>query len=326
MKKILLSVVCLIVVAVQSAMAQNAKIILHHEGTVSIFRANQTNDALTAAVDGDTIYFNSGTFIGDITITKRVALIGAGDNQTLIKGYVDIAIENNTDALVARIMDGLYIDGDIRVNKAVKGMVIRKCTFQRIFFTDTTEESVIDRCWSLNNDYRSEGGIVLSSYVKGLIVNNSKMRTVTGDCYSSEAALFTNCNIYRLYFGHSTGKKLATYRNCIIEQMDFGDSYYDMTTTYINCLTWHLGNMEKSAAYNCYGTGLALVDDNTDCKLSDAELLEKGFVGTDGKPVGITGGETPFTLTTNTPKITDYSTVVDPETLQVTVNLKVTNK
>jgi hypothetical protein len=42
--------------------------------------------AVAAAASGDTILIAPGTFAGGITITKSLALVGAGAGQTVIRG------------------------------------------------------------------------------------------------------------------------------------------------------------------------------------------------------------------------------------------------
>ena len=112
--------------------------------------------------------------------------------------------------------------------------------------------------------------------------------------------------------------------NCILSGL--GSSQV-ATNTYINCLVRDGNNYISSAeSHDCWKYDTNPVDDNMDCVLTDEQLLSVGYVGTDGKVIGINGGETPYSLTTTAPKITEFSSAVDAETLKVTVNLKVSNK
>ena len=95
---------------------------------------------------------------------------------------------------------------------------------------------------------------------------------------------------------------------------------------YINCLCSSSSYMSWSNN-NCWNYGKEILKDNGYlCVLSDKELTDAGYIGTDGKVVGYNGGETPWTLETTAPKITEYSSEVDPQTKKVTVNLKVANQ
>lgn len=329
MKKMILFVVCLITMGMQSVKAQNAKIILHHQGTVSFYYPSQTQNALDAAVDGDTIYFNEGSFAGDITISQKVALIGQGNDKSVISGNVTISIADGESGLTARLLDALYISGTITIDKALKGMVVRKCSFHNISFNADISEAIVDRCYCRYYVTESTyGGILdgfyLTNYVRGLTVINSKIGFISGNASSPENAVFKNCNIRRLNFW-TNSKCMATYINCILGVMTMGQSNYDISTTYFNCLV-QSDYYKYSEYHDCWSVGQSLFDGSADCVLSDNELQEAGYIGTDGTVVGITGGDTPFTLDTDSPKITDYSSSVDPKTMKVTINLKVANK
>lgn len=318
MKKFMISMVCLMMAGIQSLNAQNAKIILQHNGVVSLYNANQTADVLSDAVDGDTIYFNDGAFAGGVSITKKITLIGAGDQKSSIKGDVTISIGEGEETLTARLMEGLNVTGTITVGKSIKGLQLRKCSFTDMRFNAPTEDGVLDRCFCMDDLYLSENN-------KSLIVNNSAIKYVNGNAPSAECAVFSNCNILELNNGYNEFC-LATYRNCIIGKWnDYYYEYSNATTTYINCLC--NGNFyNRSENYGCWNYDKAVLNDDYTCVLTSNELLEKGYVGTDGKVVGYNGGETPYTLTVKSPKITDFSSSVDPETHKVTINLKVTNE
>ena len=155
-------------------------------------------------------------------------------------------------------------------------------------------------------------------------VNNSTIYDIAWKAASAENTVFNNCNIGGFAYNVENAG-LATYRNCIIGGA-FSEG--DPTTTFINCLlaSWDCINGKES--HNCYiGTKDGILFDwNYDCIWSTVELTEKGYLGTDGKVVGIFGGESPFTMIPSSPKITDYSSSVDPTTRKITVNLKVTNQ
>lgn len=309
----ILFVVCLMIMGMQSVKAQNAKIILHHQGTVSFFTANNIQAALDASVDGDTIYLNEGEFPGDLTVSKDISIIGCGDWKSIINGNLTLAIKGN----ITHSIEGIYITGNLTVTEESKGLTLRKCVFYRIYFDKFTNDAVIERCW---------GSFLLSSNVGGLYVSNSRIAQIEGDAPAAENAVFNNCNIGNLFnrwytYGNSSVER-ATYRNCIIGS--WSDNHHDVTTVYINCLCGQ-NLYVNSEDHNCW-TLANIVDDNYNVTISVEELAEKDYLGTDGTIVGMYGGETPFSLQTTVPKITDYSSTVDPKTKKVTVNLKVANQ
>jgi len=317
MKKIAMVLACFALVSM-SMTAQVAKIALQHSGNVKLYDADQMSAVMTAAVDGDTIYLNEGSFTGDFTISKKVSIIGAGEN-TILTGAVTVNIPS-TPTLTAHLLDALNIQSSITFASPTKGAKIRKCQFVRLDFNATTEDAMIDRCYS-----RGEGSYSfwLSNYVKNLNVINSKIYSLRGAASTSSDANFINCNIYCIYNWYSSDNCRATYMNCIIKNCCYNNSNYDVSTNYVNCLCG-TNQYTFSVSQNCWNVSNSnLLNNNVECIYDDAYLQSNGYLGTDGTVVGITGGSTPFSLVPAVPKVTDYTIKVDPETKKLNVNLKV---
>ena len=317
MKKIAMVLACFALVSM-SMTAQVAKIALQHSGNVKLYDADQMSAVMTAAVDGDTIYLNEGSFTGDFTISKKVSIIGAGE-KTILTGAVTVNIPGSP-TLTAHLLDALNIQSAIHFSSPTKGAKIRKCQFVGLDFKATTEDAMIDRCYSRGEDSYS---FWLSNYVKNLNVVNSKIYSIRGNTADSSDANFINCNIYQItnYTGEYCN---AIYMNCIIRWwINGGSNSHSSSTMYINCLC---GTYQYtfSVNQNCWNVDNSnLLNKNVDCKFDDTQLQNNGYLGTDGTVVGITGGSTPFTLVPTVPKVTDYTIKVDPETKKLNVNLKV---
>ena len=111
MKKYLFLVICFAVLGISQAKAQAAKVALQHDGNVTLFNADELQKALDASVDGDIIYLNEGTFRGYVTISKKVSVIGAGENTT-IDGSLTVKSDGVlVDALQIRFV--LELDFDL---------------------------------------------------------------------------------------------------------------------------------------------------------------------------------------------------------------------
>lgn len=317
MKRIVMVFVCFALVSM-TVKAQTAKVALQHNGNVTLYDSDKLADALTASVDGDTLYLNEGTFAGDITITKKVCIIGSGKN-TILTGAVKISIPG-TPTLTSHLLDALYLNNTgITVTLPLKGLKIRKCQFYGLNFNALTEDVTIDRCYSKGNDTKS---FLLSSNIKKMNVINSKVWYLQGDAEYAGDANFINCNIYLLY--NYSSRCRATYMNCIVRSWNYIGSNYDSTTTYVNCLCGK-SNYDNSVNQNCWNyNNNSILDGNTDCSLSDDQLRSNNYLGTDGTVVGITGGTTPFTLVPAVPKVSDYTIKVDTQTKKLNVNIKVT--
>ena len=183
MKKMTFILACLTMAAL-SANAQISKVILQHQGNVTMYEPADIQTAITAAQDGDSVLLNTGEFPG-FTIEKKISVIGAGTG-TKITSNIAIAIPNKP-TLTANILEGLNVKDyvSISVNKPVNGLKIKKCTFYSISFSGIVNNVLIDRC-KIN-----KGGVILSEYVEGLDIKNSQVDHVEGDTKTNEPVV--NC-------------------------------------------------------------------------------------------------------------------------------------
>lgn len=317
MKKIFMTFVCLL--GVLGANAQTAKIALMHHGNATMFDSDELKSALGAAVDGDTLYLNEGTFTAGLDITKKVTLIGAGES-TRLTGDINIAIPG-TPTLTAHLLDAIYMtDGSITVKQAVNGLKIRKCKFRGMYFdADVAGSSLVDRCWSFMSD--NKGIVTLSEHTKDLSFVNCKIQELRGPAPTASSVTFQNCNIYQLNAPEGSQAVLATFVNSIITRFY---NYYDPNATYINCLWYTGGNAwEGSLKTNCWRDTDCYIESSTvETNWKSSTIKSKGYIGTDGEVVGIYGG-IPFTLVPSTPRITEGTVKVDTDKRQLNVNLKV---
>ncbi|MBQ7495588.1 MAG: hypothetical protein IJT75_07590, partial [Bacteroidaceae bacterium] len=96
MKKFVLSIVSLFLCASSFAETRQT-ILLLHEGTGRGFAPDQLQEAVNAAVKGDTIYLNEGIYplAGDtLTIDKEVNIIGVGIHTRLL-GTINVSIPDS---------------------------------------------------------------------------------------------------------------------------------------------------------------------------------------------------------------------------------------
>ena len=278
----------------QMVTAQVAKVTLSHNGQLTMYNADNLSLAISASVNGDTIFLNEGTFAGGIYISKAISLIGAGEN-TIIDGSVDITYSGT---LTARMLDALNITGSISAGSS-SGLIIRKCKFQS-FSCSSLTNALIDRCYCSST-------FSLNSGIKNMQVVNSVIDRPTGKASNVGDVVFVNCNILSTYYANYVK---ATFINSIVRNgYTQADSYFSYCRLYQDNGT--------NTMQNC-STGTF--------SWSNTYIYSPGKTGTDGTTVGITGGTTPFTLVPSNPKVTSYSLKVDPENKKLTVNVSVTAK
>ena len=305
MKKYLFLVICFAVLGISQAKAQAAKVALQHDGNVTLFNADELQKALDASVDGDIIYLNEGEFKGGVTISKKVSVIGAGEN-TMINGKITIAINGS---LSDRILDGLVTNNSIVVSGNTNGLNIRKCRFHSISFSGSIENAFIDRCYQ---DYTgSSGRFYLNSNIKSLNVVNSKIADVYGEVDNVANAVFINCNVNAASYQNDA---VATFINCIIR--NWNSSFYE-SSYFTNCYMYESINTvnESNCKYGTFNWG-------TDYEFTGNTNL----LGTDGTQIGIYGGTTPFTLVPSVPIVKSYDLKVDTSNKKLNVNISVESK
>lgn len=291
MKRILIS--CMLLLGIHSVDAQVAKVALSHKGNLTMYNAENLSDALDDALDGDTIILNEGTFQGDITISKAITLIGAGQN-TIINGNI---IVSYSGTLKARLLDALNISGDVYTSSVLTGLSIRKCKFSNFDTQDNRlTNALFDRCYVT---YFS-----IYTNMKNFQIVNSVIDLPSGSAANVGDVTFTNCNI------------LDSWNANIVK------------ATFINCIVRNLYKQKDSYFSYCY-----LYQDNgtntmQNCKMgsfswSNFYQYTPDMTGTDGTVVGINGGTTPFTLVPSNPKVNKYSLNVDTQNKKLSVNISV---
>ncbi len=304
MKKMTFILACLIMAAL-SASAQMSKVILQHQGNVTMYEPDDIQTAINAAQDGDTILLSKGSYSG-FTIKKKISVIGAGES-TNITGGIIVEI-SNTPTLTAHLLESLKATS-IKINKEVYGLKIKKCYFTNtLSFKAYATNVLIDRC-------KFDSYIDLGTrYVASLKIKNSHISYLMGTAYSDDAIDCTHC-----YF---TGWSIGNQRNVVAK---FTDSWfrlgscqedYSSKCTYLNCI---LGSstLPSGTTQDCWSKDVGYTEDIP-------TLIRAGYIGTDGTVVGPIGGTTPYTLETTAPKVTDSSIGVSTDMKALNVNIKVT--
>jgi len=307
MKKILFSVVCLMMVGIQSVNAQVAIAALHHEGNVTIYSSAQA--AIDNSVAGDTIYLSEGIF-GGFKVEKPIAIIGAG-RTTMISSDITLGKTNSTDSIApGLLLSGLNIVQDVKFYNTIEGARITQCKIGGTCSFISGGNYSFDNIEILMSQI---GTLTPSPAVKGLSVVASKISSVPQDGYGEGSVTFLNCNINKV--SNSNSIKNNSFVSCIINQLGYG--------VYTNCL--YNQTYSNAVIYECYQQTFSL-DDDLNCSLTDDNLKSAGYFGPDGTLVGITGGEVKFSLVMPVAQVVDHSIEVDQAERKLKVSLKLGNK
>ena len=301
MKKTMMILACLMTLGMQSMKAADyAQIALQHNGNVTQFGFDQLVAAIAAAEAGDTLFLSAGSYksnVNYVTINKAITIIGAGAANTEIANDIYINIPNSP-TLTARLLDGVRISGQLYVQAAVTGLVLRKCQI-----TSTVKEMVLDRC--------SISTLHLSEVLGSLTANNSVFTNyIYGNGYADQSAVFVNCDV-RASSMYSIG---AHFQNCRIIGNKW--SSYKEFTRFTNCLAVEgFTGFNGTRDANCY----TYTGDLTET--SNEYFVSQGWLGTDGTAVGAYGSPTPYTLTPSGISVSSYTLGVDTEKKQLNVKM-----
>lgn len=283
MKKLFLSFVAVLMMSMTANAITINKALLQHNGEVTLFDGNNIQDAVNAAVDGDTIYLTLGTF-KPFTINKKITMRGTGETS-IIDGNVTIAIPNQ-QTLTSPVLEALAVSGTVNVSSAVNDMILRKCKIANMTFGANVDGAVIDRCYITNT-------LTLSSYINGMTVVNTKLIRVEANSGASNNTTFVNCNIWYLSCNYFAG----TIINSILHVYN-NSSYPTINSTVL--LNTYINNYfsigSSSVMQNCYRGADVGITSYCECSRDTNYLQTNNYLGTDGTVVGIYGGDTPFTL------------------------------
>lgn len=300
MKKIF-SLMCGMAIALfctNTMMAQNeaSTATLQHGETVQVFNgASALINANAAAVDGDVITLSEGVF-NTITITKSIAIYGAGfeaDETTgtavsTINGAVGLGISGQTLAGVH--LEGLYINGNLNIGAGVTdapvsnltitkvsmGLVYPQSSFSLVYFDQCILRGGIDApTWSayVVADNMFLTNCFLTGRIGNMVSGNIKIdHCVLGDFNFFEipaSVLVTNTVMYYPTMWAYAMPSHVICRNCICPQTVTGENIYQV----------ELGNIFADAADAAY----------TPTRTFELQQPET-WVGTDGTEIGIRGG------------------------------------
>lgn len=312
MKKILFSVVCLMMVGMQSVKAQVAVAALHHNNAVTIYAAAQIQEAINAAEAGDTLYLSEGIF-GGFTVDKPIAIIGAGQTTQISS---DVTIGNIGGTLeTGLLLSGANLLQDLNFKYTIDGarimqcMVDGNCDFSSSNGTDNF--SNIEMLMSYIKGY-----LDLSAKIQGITVVGSKIGQVRGGTAGEGGSTFLNCSIGQTY-NSGVSANNNNYVNCVVGTIYRG--------VFSNCLYSDYSSGLGAVIHECYQDDFTMPD-NLDSPYTDEELRTKGYLGTDNTVVGITGGQAPFSLVMPVVQVTEHSLEVNQAERKLRVSLKLGNK
>lgn len=315
---ILIVAVC----AFLAASAQHPMVTLSHDGELSFF-SNLTafNAAVDSAQNGDVLYLSEGEFViegGALTLKKRLSIVGNGYGSHIL-GNIMIDMSSNTNGYMdAPLFDGvrldkLSFDNSASSKRNLKESEIRRCWIRELVNGAYAGNAVtIDKCY-IELALLAGGGSVL---IKNSKVGGALNKSINDYFYFATAI---NSHLYNVQY-----YPLTTI-SCIIHTGNL-PSVYGSSCTIINSLLDFPPSSSSVYTHDCYiysDETQPLLDEKLDCPLN---LIESGYLGSDGTVVGIYGGDDPFSVNPSVPTVDTANSSVEYDAegnkLKVSITVK----
>lgn len=314
MKKILFSLVI-----AATAITANATIRTVNNGSVGAGQYTLVQEAVNASAVGDTVYIHGSQInYGDVTLSKRIVLLGAGHH---VKGT-----QFNFSTLLGHIYFSQANSGALATGSTVKGincygiygqggsLPVNNITLERNYFSGGGGPTyVLGTGWNLRNNFIASG-LSIGSFKNVIISNN----VIGGYINSSDkpSVIITNNIILGAYLGSVS---YATVTNNIFINPQYTNISGAQNTWNKNIIIYDdSANFKTFPPLNNTGVGnLNTIDDQFTAVIPLNISMENataqdwilaptsiGFkYGTDGTDVGIYGGSYPMPNVTGAPNI-----------------------
>lgn len=308
---------------------------LSHDGTISTFYGPAAlKDALAKAENGDAITLSAGQFQA-ANITKAITLRGAGmsvstdsisnHESSIINGDFEI---NITDSTAERLMmEGLYFASSLTYRSKITNALFMKCRFGNVKGVQSNIGQMINSTFI---HCRIADWITINEGSNAILIN-SVVWNPDNAAYKGSNFQFENCVICFLNTATGGHTKYAGcvsnsyYKNCIIWNGQPAGSVYTNYAIVSSCVAYNcLGicpsddisketgnlfynianknNTNHSVTSAIFKDGSKNYKDYLTFSLTDEAKAQ--YLGTDGKEVGIYGGNLPYEENPTTPQIT----------------------
>lgn len=337
MRRIIFTILCIFTIVLT---CYGQKVTLQHNGKIVGFFSNSDGTCLTEAFEhaeeGDTLFLSQGDYYLPI-IDKAITIIGVGASECAIRENFalrePIKIQAKTNSTISQInLEGISLD-DVSVGPNYSSEDIGKIENINI------KKSILRRGLSagghddLGNLTFESSKLIGSTNVytlKNLIFRNCDISYISSAGSKTTLPKYLNCDIVN-YKGDK-----ALCINCIIGQVGKGvTDYLETGHILINTLYHKIENYDPTKnciQQDCYATEEAIasnVDEwgsNNKLIITEEQLRQNNYLGTDGTIIGKSGGARPFNLDMHIPIVTKNNFSIDQNNKKASINVSVTAK
>ncbi|MCM1313416.1 MAG: hypothetical protein NC206_10530 [Bacteroides sp.] len=327
------------------------------DNTQCFYGSGSFKEACEAADHGDVITLSSGVFLAP-TVTKAVSIFGSGADLvpdtiekplTRINGDIHIAVDS-VDGKPAQglYVEGIFSDAEVWVEHRLEYATFAKCRFKNFNFFASADTSAVSS--EMCSFYQCRfSGYLEPADANALAVHNSVIQDL-GTTYGSSTvniyncvlfntsewignAMFKNSYLYAIRFGNFFHSKRNTVTSSNVYKLNSScsafnclDSYYagssNVSSKFYNLpIKMNLYTNGGTTIYSPFKTSTTSYSDTDSYELSD-EAKEK-YLGTDGNPICLYGGDYPYTTTSSIPYVVEKNIATKSENGKLKVSVKV---
>ena len=337
MRRIIFTILCIFTIVLT---CYGQKVTLQHNGKIVGFFSNSDGTCLTEAFEhaeeGDTLFLSQGDYYLPI-IDKAITIIGVGASECAIRENFalrePIKIQAKPNSTISQInLEGISID-EVSVARnyssedigEIENINIKKSILRRGLSAGGHDD--------LGNLTFESSKLIGSTNVytlKNLIFRNCDISYISSAGSKTTLPKYLNCDIVN-YKGDK-----ALCINCIIGQVGKGvTDYLETGHILINTLYHKIENYDPTKnciQQDCYATEEAIasnVDEwgsNNKLIITEEQLRQNNYLGTDGTIIGKSGGARPFNLDMHIPIVTKNNFSIDQNNKKASINVSVTAK
>lgn len=325
------------------------------EGTQVFYGSDAFKNAAAAADHGNTITLSIGLFNAP-TLTKAVVVYGAGadissgsaevgqDSKrvTQVNGDLTLAIDSvDGKPSTGLYMEGLFLQNAVWVAKHLENASFVKCRFYDFnFWKDESTMTSSQMCFFFQCRFanwlepgEAEALTVHNSVINklgrspensSLLVQNSVISNIMN---SLKNCVFKNNMVNSVRFLNGTTSDAMRFQywgNSSAGSLLSSCSAYQNAFEY-DCLSdviVKVGNWENVTSSSLFGSGGSFeYSDTATYELTDEAKTK--YIGTDGNPIGLYGGEAPFNTKPSIPYVVSKNIANKSENGKLKVSIKV---
>lgn len=272
---------------------------LSHDDNVKVFYgASALKQAHSSAADGDIITLSPGTF-NSPEITKAVTIRGAGvindpDNGIEPTRIADNITINVLDSLNRLNIEGIYFKNRVYIHNNNTDLTFKKCWFETLMQVENTSSNNI---FIINCRIKIFNILCRRAFVLNSIINISTSNSICKNCILSYASSIRNSSFENcIFFQNTKNEQVNLLAENVVKNCISNSRYTFNAVNGINSAFYDISNTFKTFSGNDITSSFSELFELT-------EEAKTTYLGTDGKEVGIHGGDFPFDETSDFPRI-----------------------